>query len=757
MQFVVLLSTSPVDKGNTFFIMRNLLLKFILATMAAAALLQAGNSHAAPAAKTGFFLYQPDGTAVKAMLKGDEYMKILTTADGYTIKQGEDKWYYYAFYEDDGSLTMSGYKAGQDAPADIKARSRNIPYAALAEAAAEKRALRSPEDPEKESLLARTKAARGLATRSSGTVTEKHGIVILAQFQDLSFQEGHTRDAFVRMLTQEGYSRNGATGSAIDYFNEQFSGQFTFSFDVSEIVTLPNNCAYYGGNDSHNDDSAPAEMIEDACRLADSQIDFSKYDDDGDGEVDNVFVFFAGGDEAEGAGDDRIWSHAWYLWDGARISLTLDGKRINRYACTAELHRSGYNSYVLAGIGTFCHEFSHTLGLMDYYDTDYEQSGGQSDAMWGSTALMDSGNQNNDGNTPPNLNAVDHDALGISEPVILSAGTHTLTPIDVDGTYYRMDTDKENEYFLFECRRTEGWDRYIGGSGLLIYHIDKSDNNAGYSGTSGNNISAQRRWANNEINCNPAHQCADLIEAYPNAGSVSQVFFPYVTSSASYDSFTPNTTPAFTFWSGESSSLAITGIEKAGDNIVITVSESGSAPEPVNVTNNIFQDAVIINWDASDAEYDGKGYVKWTSSSSGEEGQTIEVEPYADGRYAAVIEGLVPRIPYKAEIYFLEGGVKSEVYYSNFTTKSPKDYNYPFIYLYNVEKNRNGTYPSGTKFPLRLYNAYDAEHIEWFYNGTSVTVAGDGYFTPKNSGEMKAVIYYPDGSKSIVSRKITIE
>ena len=259
--------------------------------------------------------------------------------------------------------------------------------------------------------MKRLRAASDIAGRTSETEpapANRHGIVILAQFKDLKFQ--FTRDNFVSMLTQNGYSYNGADGSAVDYFNDQF-------------------------------------------RLADAEIDFSLYDDDGDGEVDNVFVFFAGGDEAEYAGDDRIWSHAWYVRDGAKINLTLDGKVINRYACTSELTRLDFTNYDMAGIGTFCHEFSHTLGLMDYYDTDYEGSGGQAEALWTTTALMDAGNGNNFGNTPPNYNAIDRECVGTTLPeTITEEGTYTLEPIQNSGKYYRIDTDTEDEYFLLECR-----------------------------------------------------------------------------------------------------------------------------------------------------------------------------------------------------------------------------------------------------------------------------------------------------------------
>ena len=159
----------------------------------------------------------------------------------------------------------------------------------------------------------------------------------------------------MNMLTREGYSANGATGSAREYFNQQFNGKYEFSFDVTDIVTVSNSRSYYGGNDANGDDLRPHKMVMEACELVDSKVDFSKYDQDGDGEVDNVFVFFAGLDEDAGASEDHIWSHAWYIKDGAGRNLELDGVLINRYACASELEGSSYQESYMTGIGTFCH------------------------------------------------------------------------------------------------------------------------------------------------------------------------------------------------------------------------------------------------------------------------------------------------------------------------------------------------------------------------------------------------------------------
>ena len=213
-------------------------------------------------------------------------------------------------------------------------------------------------------------------------------------------------------------------------------------------------------------DKDPARMIVEACQAADDKIDFSLYDDDNDGEIDNVFIFFAGGDEAEGAGEECIWSHSWYILEGAEINVQLDGKQLDRYACSSELKMIdgiGYMDEAITGIGTFCHEYSHTLGLADLYDTDYEGSGGESAGVWIWTSLMDGGNQNNFGNTPPYYNAIEREMVGLCEPIrITSDGSYSLGPLDKTNTVYRIDTDHEDEYYLLECRSGKGWERNAG-------------------------------------------------------------------------------------------------------------------------------------------------------------------------------------------------------------------------------------------------------------------------------------------------------
>ena len=538
----------------------------------------------------------------------------------------------------------------------------------------------------------------------------------------------------------------------------QFEGKVKFEFSVSDIVTLSRNLDYYGGNVSSTDvsesDRNPEDMIIEACRLVDDEVDFSLYDDDGDGEVDNVFVFFAGGDEAEGAGDDCIWSHAWYLRDGAGKNVNFDGKIINRYACTAEMTRyqtsDGTIKQRLAGIGTFCHEYSHTFGLPDMYDTDYEGSGGESEALWGCTSLMDTGNQNNGGFTPPYFNAIEREILGMSEPELIDAdGVYRLEPINESGRCYRINTDVEGEYYLLECRSDKGWDAHIGGSGLLVYHIDKVDRPAGYSDSYHMETTAALRWnLYNEVNCRPDHQCADLIEAVPGAENIRNVFFPLEGADA-VDRM------RMAYWSGDVSKMSLTGIRFDGEDIVFNVigaSAETTPPDPVSMSYEKFQDAAIVTFECSRI-YSGDAYVSWGQTDRLTE--NVILSPYAEGKYALVLDGLVPRTSYTVSVLFKMGEVTGKTGTISFMTSSDTG-GLPYIYLRYVKRNPDGSFPKDSRVPLRMYNAVGAEEIEWTFDGIPVKVDPDGYYKLEKSGTLKAVVHWEDGSRDIVVKEIKV-
>lgn len=715
---------------------------------------------AIPARKGIIPLTQPDGSTFDAVFRGDEFIRIKTTPEGHAIIQDNDGWWSYAYFNNDGQRFSSGCHVGSPVSSGILAQSRMIPYGKLHEKAAiRKRAMEGFKGTL--DIPGQLKAA----TRN-GEILTKHGIIILAQFRDVHFR--YTKEDFYALLTENGYSAGKSIGSAKDYFDAQFKGRTIFDFQVSDIVTLNGNMASYGGNNSDGEDKNPAQMVVDACRLADDQIDFSQYDDDNDGFIDNVFVFFAGNDEAEGGGEDCIWSHSWAVYSGAGYNVTLDGRTLNRYACTSELSKMGNGATdSLAGIGTFCHEYSHTFGLPDFYDTDYEESGGEAAGLWYRTSLMGGGNQNMNGYVPPYYNAIEREILGLCTPVkITEDGTYLLEPVHLNGQAYRIDTDNEEEYYLIECRSGEKWDQGTGGSGMLIYHIDRSSREAGWSDSYSKELTAYDRWARyNEVNCRPDHQCADLLEAdgrqdafseseieiHRNlAQNINGVYFPYTeVTSASPD--------RFGFWSGEAGEFSLTNIKKTEKGVTFSVigfSEDSAPPVPVSITAEAFPDAAIVLFE-SDMAFEGEAIVEW--GRTGQSMEEMRIHSYEPGKFAAVLEGLQPgNKTYTVTVAFVKNDIIGESRSASFMTKKAPAVSWPYIYMNQSLKNSDGSFAAGTRIPLRVYNAGNAAEIIWTFDGMPAKGLESGYFKIEESGTLKAEILWEDGGRTVIEKNIII-
>ena len=712
---------------------------------------------ASPARKGLLNLRQPDGTVVQAYLTGDENGHLVLTPDGCALVQDAEGWWCYARYDFYGHRLNTGEHAGDpDTPGEVIAASRNIPYQLIRQRrnARIRRAV-----PLRQKELARTRSGENGGVR--------HGLIILAQFPDLEFI--HSRAEFENLINGSGPE------SALSYFKDQWKDSYTFRFDITEPVTLPHDHAYYGANDEDGEDEKAAEMIIDACTALGPEIDFSAYDNDGDGEVDNVFVFYAGPNESEGAGDNYIWPHMWYAQSGAGITYRRDGVLVDNYACTSELrldsNRSTYTT--LATIGTFCHEYTHTFGIPDLYDTDSEDSGGYSEAMWNCIDLMDAGNHNDEGKTPPNYSVVERWFFGMSEGKPLTEGTHTLRPVHENGDYYFLETDDDSEIFLFECRKADGWDTHIGGSGLLIYHLDWSMRPAGESTSAGKVVKAWDRWDMNEANARPDHQCIDLIEPDPEARQRYQTAVKnrnyaaiYALAAHAYWPFedvsvyTCDTDPSFTFWSDAASPLGLTDIRKNADgSVTFTVFNALEDKAPaVKIDNHaVFQDASIIQWSSLDPSFTGNSVIRYGLADAAQLTE-VEVRPYETGKYAYVIEGLTPSTAYKVQLLCRKGNIPGPVNgNASFTTKSDrKAGSYPYIYLKDVNRGTGGTFAPDAPIALRVYNAADAVRIVWYFDGKPIAPGADGYYHLSRSGVLKAVVTYPD-STDILTKKIVVK
>ncbi len=512
------------------------LIRVVALTLTVALSLSTSISYAGPAKPGLRAIEQPDGSTINIEIIGDEHFRWRSTEAGHPVVRGEDGYYYYAHYSTLGEATITEHRAminGRLAtpPSDIANQDMRqiVAYAGGMMRASNYAAGTS-------------EATKAVSFPSVGTIKS---VIILVEYSDVKFSVEDPNTAFYNQLNQEGYSVEGATGSARDYYTDNSQGAFDGQFDVYGPYTLSNTRSYYGGNDSSGNDNRPAQMIWDAVALADLDgVDFSQYDCDDDGYIDSVFVYYAGHNEAEGGDEDSVWPHKWVV----SSAPYYDGKRLYTYACTSELR--GYTGATIAGIGTFCHEFGHVFGLYDHYDTNY-YTNGYSYGL-GAYDIMSAGSYNNDGNTPPLFNALEMSTIGWCESEVLnSAQSITIKPIQNHQTY-KVLTEQDGEYFLIENRSSTSivWDSYIPASGLLIYHVDESSDVA-------------YLWNQNGPNSNTAHECFKFVVAGNVAISDynwSRVPYPYGTN----NEWSATSSPAALSWDGVDVGVNIVDIARSG-------------------------------------------------------------------------------------------------------------------------------------------------------------------------------------------------
>ena len=444
--------------------MKKLSILVFIFTMATAA-------WAVPARRGGIIKTQPDGSEVTIYQHGDEHFHWMTNENGEWLKVDID-----GFYRVTEALSAE----------EIEAK--------------------------------RMAAPKRVAQAASPLNIAPRGLVILVNFQDVKFTT--SKAEMDSMLTGENYSRSYSykynlrnykittEGSARKYFYDSSNGQYNPQFDVVGPVTVSQNVSYYGGNDRNGNDKNPGKMVAEACRLVDDSVDFSLYDNNGDSYVDFVYVIYAGYGEADGGAASTIWPHQYYV--SMYEYVRLDNKIIDLYACGNELDN---HSKKHTGIGTFCHEFSHVLGLPDMYET----TGNGTHKTLGQWDILDYGPYNNDGNTPPTYSAYERFFMGWLEPRLITEPENvTLGELQSSNEALLISaTDQHNlvgnnpnptTFYLLENRQQTGWDEHIPGHGMMLTKVQYNSN----------------KWAKNEVNNKSTSMGVDLIEAdgkTPNSSS----------------------------------------------------------------------------------------------------------------------------------------------------------------------------------------------------------------------------------------------
>lgn len=513
---------------------------------------------AVPAKRITITIQQPDGTELTLTQCGDEHLHYFLTDDNVMVLRSADAFYYAK--ADNGRLMPSEHLAhhSDNRTAEEQALVESLAASTMTDHAVEQRVA----------------ARRARQMRKSNTVPtqgEVHVPVLLLQYSDVKFSFSDAADIFDDQFNADNYKATGGYGSVKEYFEDQSGGKFIPKFDIIGPVTLSQKMEYYGGNDEEGNDKRPREMVSEACKLANAEADFSKYDNNGDGYVDFLYVIYAGYGEASNISklESTIWPHAWYI-----DPLKLDGVNISRYACSNELN--GDQGAEQCGIGTVCHEFSHCLGLPDFYPTNGTSGFGLQ--TW---SLMHSGNYNNNSHTPCGYTAYEKEYLGWIEMEELNEEANvTLRPLSEGGKAYKIVNDANpDEFYVVENRKLSQWDEFIPAGGMLVMHID-------YMASA---------WENNSPNNDPNHQRVTIIPADNKLTEVTLSGDTYPGSSGNTE-LTSTSTPPARVYIGDYMQKDITNITDNEGVITFSFMEGAlPAPRTLEVTDT-FQQGFTVAW-----------------------------------------------------------------------------------------------------------------------------------------------------------------
>ena len=424
---------------------------------------------------------QADGTVITVILRGDEHINWYTTLDGVLLVQGEDNNYYIGQVERNGKLIATKQLAHEalsrsQAERNLIAKQDKEKFYAYVSKIAE----------ESENAYDKTPLTRGpiIDTEWGGIPYFPHtgspkALVILAEFQDTTFTIQDTKNVFTNYLMNEGhftdtrYNQDKNYKGVRGYFKDCSYGKFTPTFDLVGPVKLPKPQAIYGAGQNDRVDL----LIADACSAVDGTVDFADYDANGDGLVDLVYVIYAG--HSANVTGNKI-TDIWPKSGTVNISNTFDGKSIRRFGVSNELaglENKAKDKETINGIGLFCHEFSHTLGLPDIYayHTDAENQDDQGMEYWD---IMDGGTGIRGGRIPASYLAWEREVMGWMniDELKNDSTINNLKTIDNGGKAYKIVNSKnKNEYIVLQSIQkgawNQGWGNGTYGKGLLVYRI----------------------------------------------------------------------------------------------------------------------------------------------------------------------------------------------------------------------------------------------------------------------------------------------
>ena len=662
-----------------------------------------------------------DGSKINVRVHGDEFRHYVTTEEGYSLAVDADGDWAFARLGSDGLLVPTSVKAKP--VSRLTESERKILGQSL-----RKGVQPTTLTPLQKRLLESTRAYSPL-TRSGevsdcippllgGTswkpTGEKKILVLLAEFPDLPFTEG-SNSAFNNLLNSQNYTKGGATGSVWQYYYDNSNKQFSPEFTVAGPYRLSKDRAWYK--------ERPEDMVAEVARLADKDVDFSLFAENG--VAHDIFVFYSGGAESSGA-PNGIWPHRSTI-----RNLSLDGVTIPGYACSSELEPGVAGNSTFAAIGSFCHEFGHIIGWPDLYDT---VNGNDTNCdLPGCLSLMSYGSYNNSSRTPPALSVLERWMMGWMEPEVLEATGEYSLPAITEGKGYLVKTEANGDYFLLECRgagknvwdKKEYLDFYGQGAdwGLLVYHV-RNENNS---------------WIGNGVNIARGNEHYKIFYSNPNSKNgyapqylPAHCFFP---GGSNMTSIYSDNSSKFLAANGKKTMAEIPSIRLDAAEGVVRLSVTERGGDITDIKPSAFQHDILLSWKD---DLSSVWTVEWKP-----EGNDVETKSIT--RLTSP-EVHIPLLKDASDYAITITGDKNSK--SSLTLKTEKSGSgLPRIQL----SKTNPT--SEDKVLMMLVDCGEVSEIQWTVDGAK----SDGYVNlRKGEHYVQAVLTKPDGTAEYFVRYINV-
>lgn len=535
-------------------------------------------SYAVPAYDGLFELNQPSGFSFEARKRGDEWHNWVETRDGYGIYQNmaTGNWEYYLPSTDTDS-TKTGVNAHsgriQDSPLRILVGEADPSSLTIPKGLRPPRTsvIKSDLPDSYQDTSSRDRSQPGSDRLKNTSVSRTIPLLVIGVDYATATATYATEQVQPLLF--------GASDSVSDYYSKTSYSSMTITPATESSGTA--NDGFVGWlrlKDSHPNtgssiDTRNQQIAKDAIRAADPYINYSSYDDNGDGIIKptelSILIIVAGYEAAYSGDSPSVWAHQWYMY-GVGYPI-VDGKTIQQYAQFGEKHGDH-----LATFGVMAHELGHLMfTLPDLYDTDTSNGGsfgiGYFDLMgagsWGAAFGA------NPGSSPTQLSAWSKEYLSWGE-VNTVPSTQMVSFPNADGnnaSIFRINPSDSNQYFLLENRQFTGYDAGFqrqtgvsGHGGLVIYHIDKLKTG---QWPRANTVNADEDDKGVDVEeANEGSLGYSMLDTYTHGAATNMFFF-----SGNNTSFTGSTIPDSKLKNSDSTNISVTDISSYGDTMTATV------------------------------------------------------------------------------------------------------------------------------------------------------------------------------------------